>query len=136
MPIAMIHDIPLECINHAALLYHVPATVIISVLETEGGKIGSASRNKNKTYDYGPMQINSSWLGTLSKYGYTQKDIQYDPCINVKVGTWILAQGITEGKDVLNGIGNYNSHTKELNNKYSSIVYKYYKKIMSILGQK
>ena len=74
-----IHGVPVECINQAAIAYHVPATLILSVLAVEGGAVGLASANKNGTVDYGPMQINSIWLSKIRLYGYTQHQLQYDP---------------------------------------------------------
>ena len=109
----MINDVPLDCINQAAIAYQIPATMIISVLKTESGKKGEASPNKNGTCDYGPMQINSCHLEKLLKYGITRHDLQYDPCINVAAGTWLLAQSIASGKDIWHGTGNYHSHTEK-----------------------
>src|SRR3990170_9076013 len=84
-----------QCINQAAITYLVPATVIISVLLTENGQNGSANPNTNGTVDLGIMQINSAWLPQLAEYGYTQQDIQYNPCTNVMVAAWILSQKMT-----------------------------------------
>jgi len=130
-----INDVSIECINHAAITYQVPATVIISVLKMEGGKNGSANRNKDGSYDYGPMQVNSRWLRTITPYGYTQNDIQFNPCINVEVGAWILRQGIFEGKDYWNGVGNYHSHTSTLNEHYHFKVKYYYNWLKQLLSQ-
>lgn len=129
----VINDVPIECINHAAVIYQVPASMIISVLKTEGGKNGLIVRNKNGTYDYGSMQINSTWLNTIKRYGYTQQDIQYNPCINVAVGAWILRQGILDGKNYWNGVGNYHSHTPSLNQNYYYKVYLYYSWLTNLL---
>lgn len=118
MSTLLIHDVPIECINHAAVAYYVPASVIISVLEIEGGRVGLASKNKNGTFDYGPMQINSIWLDELKKYGYSARQLQYDPCANVEVGTWILARAIAEGRSLWQGVGNYHSHTDSKNTRY------------------
>jgi hypothetical protein len=52
-----INNIPISCINHAAVEFHVPAALIVSVLSIEGGANGTISRNKNRTYDMGMMQI-------------------------------------------------------------------------------
>ena len=117
IPIA-INEVPVDCINQAAIRYHVPATVILSVMKTEGGKNGSATRNKNGTYDYGVMQINSVWIDTLKPYGYTRNQLQYSPCKNIEAGTWILSQAIANGKTTFKGVGDYHSHTPELNKKY------------------
>ncbi len=120
----MINDVPIDCINHAAIAYHVPATLIISVLKTENGRVGSKTQNKNGSYDLGSMQINSSWIPALKSYGIFEYDLQYNPCINVEVGAWILSQGLAEGKSLTQGIGNYNSHTPTYNIQYSKKVMK------------
>ncbi|MEO8402599.1 MAG: lytic transglycosylase domain-containing protein [Gammaproteobacteria bacterium] len=115
-------DVPLHCINEAAIEFNIPAKLIISILNIERGKIGQTVKNKNGTYDIGPMQINSSWLSPLSRRGITQKDIQYNPCINVKVGSWILSKEIAAQNNLLTGIGNYHSHTHQFNERYYSQV--------------
>jgi hypothetical protein len=110
--------VPLSCITSAAIIYHVPVKVIISILQVEGGKPGKIEWNKNGTYDMGPMQINSSWLPELNRHGITKNEMIFDPCTNIKVGTWILAQAIASENNLLTGIGNYNSHTKQHNQSY------------------
>jgi len=128
-----IHDVPIECINQASISYHIPATLIVSVLQTEGGRNGLASRNKDGSYDYGPMQINSRWLKKIAPYGYSQSDLQYKPCVNVAVGAWILGISIADGKNIWNGVGNYNSHTTTLNQRYSSKVHYFHNRLLDIL---
>ncbi len=44
-------DIPLHCIQEAAIQYNVPAKLIITVLNIERGKTGMLVKNKNNTYD-------------------------------------------------------------------------------------
>lgn len=117
MPV-LINDVPVDCINHAAIAYHVPAKVILSVIKQENGRNGLAKPNKNGTYDYGVMQINTVWLSKLGNYGYTKENLQYDACKNVNAGTWILAQGLAEAKTAWRGIGNYHSHTEKFNKHY------------------
>ncbi|MEI8055094.1 MAG: lytic transglycosylase domain-containing protein [bacterium] len=132
----IIHDVPIECINQAAVTYGVPATMIISVLKTEGGKKGEASLNKNGTYDYGPMQINSVHLEKLAKYGITKTDLQYDPCINVAAGTWLLALSIADGKDIWRGTGDYHSHTEKHNQRYRQKVKSFHDWIVNVIKPK
>lgn len=123
MPSALIiHDVPIECINQAASAYHVPAQLIISVLLTEGGRAGTARLNTNGTYDYGPMQINTVWLPRVKQYHITREDLQYNPCTNVSVGAWILSQRIADSKDLLYGIGSYNSYSLPQNYRYRTKV--------------
>ena len=100
------------------------AKVILSVLLTEAGKVGKVNLNKNDTYDIGPMQINSTWLPVLSKYGLTRAQVQSDPCINVMVGTWILSGKIanlaTSHSNYWQGIANYHSMTPAFNTTYQN----------------
>ena len=129
-----IHGVPVECINQAAIAYHVPATLILSVLAVEGGAVGLASANKNGTVDYGPMQINSIWLSKIRLYGYTQHQLQYDPCVNVKVGAWILSQNIANAATTWRGAGSYHSHTAILNQQYQTKVSEVYQLLANYLS--
>lgn len=141
MPSALlIHGVPIECINQAAVTYYVPAQVIISVLAVEGGNVGTASPNKNGTYDFGPMQINSTWLPQIAPYGYTQKQLQYDPCVNVMVGAWILSNRISETVaaskgDYWTGVAGYHSRTPYYNQRYQTKVLNNYQILTKILSQ-
>jgi len=141
MPSALIiHGVPIECINQAAVTYYVPAQVIISVLGVEGGAVGMASPNKNGTFDYGPMQINTIWLDKVAKYGYTKQQIQYDPCVNVMVGAWILSNKITESvaeskTEFWRGVAGYHSRTPSLNNSYQTKVLTNYQLLSKVLSQ-
>ena len=130
-----IHGVPIECINQAAITYHVPATLILSVLAVENGKKGSASHNRNGTFDYGPMQINSIWLSKIRLHGYTRQQLQYDPCTNVSVGTWILSQQIANNASNLwQGVGNYHSHSARLNRNYQIKVSEVYRLLANYLS--
>lgn len=141
MPSALIiHGVPVECINQAAITYYVPAKVIISVLEVERGKVGMAKPNLNGTYDYGPMQINSIWLPKIAPYGYTKEQIQYDPCVNVMVGAWILsnkiAQSFVQSTDYWQGVADYHSCTPNLNARYQTKVLTNYHELSDFLSGK
>lgn len=122
----LVHGVPIECINQAAVVYHVPATLIISILGVEGGRVGMASPNKNGTFDYGPMQINTIWLEKIRPYGYTREQIQYDPCANVMVGAWILGTNIASSSDFWRGVAGYHSYTLPLNEEYQYKVKGYF----------
>lgn len=117
-----VSDVPLSCINTAAIEFSVPAKLIITVLQIERGKNGKAIKNKNGTYDLGVMQINSCWLPALEKFSISREAIQFDPCVNVRVGTWILAKAIASDQDLLKGISNYHSRTPNYNNRYAQKV--------------
>lgn len=128
-----VSDVPMQCINQAAIVYHVPAKLIISILNIERGKIGLASKNKNGSYDLGPMQINTCWWPTLYHYGISPQQVKNDACTNVKVGTWILSKAIANSTDLNSGIGYYHSHTSHLNQRYVQQVRIKYTKLAKFL---
>ena len=127
-------DIPLECIEKAAVIFHVQPLAIISIIMTEGGHVGRISKNKNGSYDIGPMQINSTWLPQLQKYNISREDLLYNrSCTNIFVGTWILAKELSHSDNFLVGIGDYNSHTKYFNKAYYEKVRLNYTKLKFVL---
>jgi soluble lytic murein transglycosylase-like protein len=130
----MINDVPVSCINHVAIVYHVPASVILSVMKAENGKNGDAIKNKNGTIDYGVMQINSIWLPKISAYGYTKNDLQYNACKNVAVGAWLISRNMAEGKAVWRSIANYHSHTPVHNKIYRDSLYANYQTLVNIIS--
>lgn len=130
----VIADVPLHCINEAAVIYHVPAKLIIAVLYNEQGKVGKVSTNNNGSYDIGPMQINSTWIPFLKKHGITRDDILYNACQNVRVGAWILGKSIANARNMLVGIGDYNSHTYQYNKIYYQRALKNYEKITQFIS--
>ena len=132
----LIQDVPMECINHAATTYQVPAALIVSILKTEGGSSGKASRNSNGSVDYGPMQVNSCHLKRLAQYGITKDDLQYKPCVNVVVGAWLLAKSIASGKSIWHGVGIYHSRTDHFNEKYRDRVKRSYNWITDMIKPK
>lgn len=132
MPI-LINGVSVDCINHASRTYHVPAAIIVSVMQKENGKNGQANKNKNNTIDYGVLQINSIWLSTIAAYGYTKEDIQYNGCKNIEVGTWLLSRHMASNKPLWNSIANYHSKTPRYNTAYKNHIYKTYQKIGEII---
>lgn len=128
------HGVPLDCINQAATKFHVSAVLIASVIQMEGGKNGLSSHNQNGTSDLGVMQVNSRWLHQLKSLGIDEASLKNNPCINVKVGTWILA------KDMANvagwkGVANYHSATPIYNVRYKQKLQKIYFQNQSVISR-
>jgi len=127
------------CIFAAAQTYVVPPSVILGILNVEGGRIGQAVENTNGTYDLGPMQINTIWLPELAKYWKIKKSaalkiVRDDACLNINVGTWILRSKMDKTGSLTKGIAYYHSGTPRLGNRYRKKVMhamKYYKLINS-----
>ena len=73
------------CINQAAQRYRVDERLIHAIIQVESsGNPSALNRNANGSEDIGLMQINSSWLPVLGRYGIKHYHL-YDPCTNVHV---------------------------------------------------
>ncbi|MCX7124046.1 MAG: lytic transglycosylase domain-containing protein [Gammaproteobacteria bacterium] len=131
--IPMFHEVPVACINQAAEEYQVPAPLIMAIVLTENGKIGTESRNENGTYDLGIMQINSSWADTFEKQGYSLDDITYNSCKNIDMGTLILSNCLKKNPNIVEAIGDYHSHTPYYNLTYADKVMAKYNQINAAL---
>ncbi|MEO7326566.1 MAG: lytic transglycosylase domain-containing protein [Dokdonella sp.] len=119
-----VHDIG-YCVSQASDDFKVPRVVILLILDTEGGWVGAEARNKNGTSDFGPMQVNSSWLPTLAKFGITRDLLQNHACTNIYTGTWILASLMKANKDLADVIALYHSPTPKYQAQYLGEVRKH-----------
>jgi hypothetical protein len=111
------------CIFTAAQTYSVPPTVILGVLNVEGGKVGMASPNTNGSYDLGPMQINTIWVPELASYWRVSEKtalrwLRDDACVNIGVGAWILRKKMNETGSLVGGIAGYHSLTPGIGSNY------------------
>jgi soluble lytic murein transglycosylase-like protein len=111
------------CIFTAAQTYVVPPSVILGILNVEGGRIGQAVHNTNNTYDLGPMQINTIWIPELARYWGVNEQVALtkvrdDACINIGVGAWILRSKMNETGSLAQGIAYYHSATPHLGHNY------------------
>lgn len=112
------------CWDEAAGRYGVNAYLLYAIAKTESGLNPNAvNRNRNGSYDIGLMQINSSWLPTLRKYGVDEKQL-FDPCTSIHVGAWILAQNMQRMGNSWEAIGAYNARNPELRLRYARKVYR------------
>lgn len=104
MPVADLPPVPLDphvadvCVQEASRLYEVPELLIKALIEKEAGKLGQRVPNRAAdgrvvSEDLGPMQVNTVWLEDerldLQRYGISERDILWEPCINIGIGTWI-----------------------------------------------
>lgn len=118
------------CINYSARRYNVSPWIIKSIIKVESNWNPRAfNRNKNGSYDVGIMQINSSWFPKLRKYGIYERYL-WDPCINIEVGTWILAQCIHKYGYRWEAVGCYHSSSYSRKTQYAYKVYRVYKEMI------
>jgi hypothetical protein len=89
---------------------------LLSILATEGGRVGSEVVNSDGSIDYGPFQINSSGfpeiqtaLGIASR-GDVVRLVRDDFCSAAAIAGWWLARKVVlMGGDRRAGVGAYNS---------------------------
>lgn len=118
-------EIP-QCVVEAAQTYNLPIRGLIALWLTEGGRTGMQNLNKNETYDFGPMQINTVWADKLAKdFNVTSEMLTKDFCWSVKAASYILRYEINlAGGNFWEGVGHYHSRTDSLKKAYIERVYK------------
>lgn len=109
------------CFREAALEYGVSERLMRAVAEVESGNrpkaINASHTARTGTRDIGLVQINTSWLPKLKRYGITEEALLADPCLNLKVGAWIMADTLDRVGDSWSGVGAYNASCTQLKGK-------------------
>lgn len=103
-----------DCFAEAAATYGVTELTLraIAIVESSS-RPWAVNRNhyqRTGSIDIGLMQVNSRWTQAkpLKQLGYTTESLR-DPCTNIKVGAWILANSLRTHKDYWEGVGAYNA---------------------------
>ena len=98
-----------DCLLDAAKHYQISPLLIQAIITTESNSNSRATNiNTSGSEDVGIMQINSEWLPQIKSFGYDRASL-FDPCINITVGTWILAQEIQRFGYNWEAVGAYNA---------------------------
>lgn len=75
-----------DLISFEAMWYNVDPLLIVSIIQVESG---FKSDKKSKTNDYGLMQVHVARRGSGNFYG--REKLLFDPRVNIREGTRILA---------------------------------------------
>ena len=111
------------CWQEAGSRYQVDPALLYAIARTESALNPAAShRNRDGSIDIGLMQINSAWLPDLAKYGISARDL-WEPCTNIHVGAWVLAQKIKKLGMTWDAVGAYNATTLYKRTHYAWKVY-------------
>lgn len=107
---ALAAGVVLNCWAAAAYRYQLPVDLLYAIGQVESDHRTSAvGHNPDGSRDLGVMQINTQWLPVLANYGITEHDLLTDPCKNIQVGAWILAQEVARTGYTWYSIGAYNA---------------------------
>jgi transglycosylase-like protein with SLT domain len=107
----------LPCWQQAAQRYGVPAELLYAIARVESNlnarAVNRSHLQRTGTYDIGLMQINSGHLRTLARYGIREADL-YEPCTNLHVGAWLLANSVARRGLSWDTVGAYNAACTQL----------------------
>lgn len=114
-----------DCLDDAANYWGVPPALARAIAQQESGmRPWIVSKNRDGSKDLGLMQINSSWLPKLAKYGISAQELVSNACTNAYVGNWILAQNIQRLGYNWDAVGAYNSPTPANRYRYALGIYR------------
>jgi len=109
------------CFEEAGAEYGVSPQLLWAIAKNESGFNPHAiNYNSNGSFDFGLMQINSSWY---DKLGYDRWMLLGDACYNTRTGAWILSQCMSRYGNTWDAVGCYNSSKKNIRLRYASNIY-------------
>ena len=105
------------CFEEAGKLHRVDPQLLCAIAWVESSGRPSAMNlghmERTGSFDIGLMQVNSSHLGTLSKWRIGKSELS-DGCVSAKVGAWILADLYKRHGQNWEAVGAYNASCSQL----------------------
>ena len=110
------------CFDEAGSQYGINPKILQAIARVESNNNPRAvNRNRNGSYDFGVMQINSSWGYRLGLDWWLTLG---DPCTNIKSGAMILAGCMKQYGYSWEAVGCYNSRTPDKRDRYARLIYR------------
>lgn len=131
------------CFDAAGAKYQVDALLVKAIAEGESSlNPGAININRDKetkrevSRDFGLMQVNSAHVPKLIAMAVIsdKSELLTKPCLNVQIGTWILATHFQVCGISWNCLGSYNAGFRkdrhETRESYANRIYKIYKRLL------
>lgn len=119
------------CFDAAGTEYGINPVILRAIAQVESNYNPRAINwNSNGTYDFGIMQINSSWYFSQGKEWWNSLG---DPCSNIRGGAMILSGCMKQYGYSWEAIGCYNSRTPAKRDRYALAVYRQLQRIQQQL---
>jgi soluble lytic murein transglycosylase-like protein len=113
-----------DCLDDAAAYHRVNPQLVHAIAQHESGmRADAVNVNSNGSEDIGLMQINSSWLPVLARFGIGRVEL-FNACVNAYVGTWILASNIRRFGPTWKAVGAYNATSSGKQLTYANAIYR------------
>ena len=110
------------CFEEAGEEYAISPELLWAIAKTESAfNTHALHYNANGSFDYGLMQINSSWYKELGRERWMRLN---DGCYNVKVGAWILDRCIKRYGYTWAAVGCYNGVSQDKKVRYANRIYR------------
>lgn len=101
-----------DCFVAAGQRYNIHPWLLYAIADVESSvnpqAVNRGHAERTRSVDIGLMQINSRWLSRLDVYGIDAKRL-LEPCVNVHVGAWILADLFARHGATWEAVGAYNA---------------------------
>ncbi len=128
------------CWDQAASRYGVSAELLYAVARVESDlnpqAVNRTHIQRTGSYGIGLMQIDSRHLPKLARFGITERHL-YEPCTNIQVGAWLLADVMSRHGASWEAVGAYNAACTQLKGPScqqarSRYAWKVYQKLPSV----
>jgi hypothetical protein len=115
------------CFEEAGAMYSINPQILRAIAKVESNfNPRAVNYNTNGTYDFGVMQINSSWAATLGRDHWNTLG---DACSNIKTGAMVLSGCMKRYGYNWEAVGCYNSSRPDKRDKYARMVFTQLKRI-------